>query len=61
MKSCPDCGCRVYNGHCVNCHEETYIDYQSQQNDEPTAFSKDFRDKVKEQKKEAREIRKNTN
>ena len=22
---CEDCGCKVYNGHCVNCHEEIYI------------------------------------
>ena len=22
---CPDCGCKVYNGACVNCHEEKYI------------------------------------
>lgn len=22
---CEDCGCRVYSGHCVNCHEDVYI------------------------------------
>lgn len=22
---CEDCGCKVYGGHCVNCHEETFI------------------------------------
>lgn len=22
---CEDCGCKVYSGHCVNCHEETFI------------------------------------
>lgn len=25
MKTCEDCGCRVYSGACVNCHEEVYI------------------------------------
>lgn len=25
MEYCEDCGCKVYNGHCVNCHEETFI------------------------------------
>lgn len=26
--TCEDCGCKVYNGHCVNCHEEIYIEEQ---------------------------------
>jgi hypothetical protein len=25
---CADCGSRVYNGHCTNCHEEIYIEQQ---------------------------------
>lgn len=25
MKTCEDCGCSVYNGHCTNCHEDVYI------------------------------------
>ena len=25
---CDDCGCKVYSGHCVNCHEETFIAQQ---------------------------------
>ena len=25
---CEDCGCKVYGGHCVNCHEETFIAQQ---------------------------------
>ena len=29
MKTCPDCGCRVYNLGCVNCNEEAYIEEQS--------------------------------
>ena len=24
-QSCENCGCRMYNGFCVNCDEETYI------------------------------------
>ena len=25
MNYCPDCGCKMYNGVCTNCHEEMYI------------------------------------
>ena len=25
MKTCEDCGCKVYSGNCVNCHEEIFI------------------------------------
>ncbi len=25
MKTCPDCGSRVYSKGCVNCNEEAYI------------------------------------
>lgn len=25
---CEDCGCKVFSGHCVNCHEETFIAQQ---------------------------------
>lgn len=25
MEYCEDCGCKVYNGRCTNCHEELYI------------------------------------
>lgn len=28
MKTCEDCGSRVYGGHCTNCHEETFIAQQ---------------------------------
>jgi hypothetical protein len=51
-----DCGCKVYNGHCVNCHEETYIAEQNYSNDEPIAFSQEFRDKLDKQKQEAKDI-----
>ncbi len=53
---CEDCGCKVYNGHCVNCHEETYIAEQNYGNDEPIAFSEDFNNKLKQQQKEAEEL-----
>ncbi len=56
MKTCEDCGCKVYSGHCVNCHEETYIAEQNYSNDEPIAFSDEFNKKVGEQKVKAKEI-----
>jgi len=28
MELCEDCGCKVYNGACSNCHEEIYIEQQ---------------------------------
>ena len=28
MSYCEDCGCKVYNGFCTNCHEEVYIEEQ---------------------------------
>lgn len=55
---CEDCGCKVYNGHCVNCHEETYIALQNASNDEPIAFSKEFTDKLVEQEQKAKAIKK---
>jgi hypothetical protein len=27
-KTCPDCGCRIYEYGCVNCNEEEYISMQ---------------------------------
>lgn len=32
---CEDCGCKVFSGHCTNCHEETYIAQQYRELDEP--------------------------
>ena len=57
MKTCEDCGCAVYNGHCVNCHEETYIAEQNYSNDEPIAFSNEFQKKLADQEIKAKEIR----
>ena len=56
MKYCEDCGSNVYNGHCVWCHEETYIAEQNYSNDEPIAFSEEFQEKLKQQVAEAKEI-----
>lgn len=28
MKTCEDCGCRVYSLGCVNCDEDAYIEQQ---------------------------------
>ena len=28
MKTCPDCGCRVYKLGCVNCDEAAYVEEQ---------------------------------
>ena len=46
---CEDCGCRVYGGNCVNCHEETFIYEQDSMNDVYVDFSPEFMEKVKEQ------------
>ena len=57
---CPNCGCKMYNGHCVNCHEETYIfqQYQEIEDDEwDEALSDEFVNKIIAQEKEAKEIR----
>jgi len=56
MKTCEDCGSKVYNGHCIWCHEETYIAEQNYSNDEPIAFSKEFCEKLEQQAEEAKEI-----
>ena len=57
-KSCENCGCRVYDGHCVNCHEEIFIAVQNTECDEPIVFSQEFQDKLDQQEKEAKKIRK---
>jgi hypothetical protein len=57
MSTCENCGCKVYNGHCVNCHEETYIAEQNAGNDEQICFSQEFDEKLVEQEVRAREIR----
>lgn len=46
---CDDCGCNVYNGHCVNCHEEVYIYEQHEELGFPIPLTKDFTNKVEQQ------------
>jgi len=60
---CENCGSKVYNGHCVNCHEETYIAEQNagmNNTEDMIVFSSEFTKKVKEQEKEAKEILENS-
>jgi len=49
MNRCEDCGCAVYNGHCVNCHEETFIAEQHFELGTWNACSEEFKNKVAEQ------------
>jgi hypothetical protein len=52
MKSyCENCGCAEYNGACVNCHEEIYIEDQYYENGDmpPDSILK----KTKDQRVEA--------
>ena len=49
--NCPDCGCKVYSGNCINCHEETFIYEQDSMNDVHVDFSPEFMEKVNEQAK----------
>ena len=48
----------MYNGACVNCHEETYIMEQIYSLYEPISVSQEFADKVEQQKIEIKENRK---
>lgn len=50
MGYCPDCGCKMYNGACVNCHEEVYIRDQYEELGMP--MSKEFEKKVEEKERE---------
>ena len=59
MNYCEDCGSKVYSGHCVNCHEETFIAQQNASNDDPISFSKEFNDKLAKQAKEAADLQTN--
>lgn len=39
MSHCLNCGCRVFRGLCVNCHEENYIEQQYNDLNLPTPKS----------------------
>ncbi|HXP51588.1 MAG TPA: hypothetical protein VN922_16645 [Bacteroidia bacterium] len=49
MNYCEDCGCAIYNGHCVNCHEEIYIYEQHAELGTLNTLSDEFIDKVMQQ------------
>lgn len=52
-KYCEDCGCKVFSGRCVNCHEELYIrDQYIELNMELPPEDSDFMRKVHEQEKQ---------
>lgn len=52
-KHCDDCGTKLSDGICPNCHEELFInDYQMPEFDIPV--SKKWAEKVKEQREEVR-------
>lgn len=44
MNYCPDCGCKMYNGACTNCHEEIYI--AEQYNELSMSMSPEFEEKI---------------
>lgn len=51
MKYCEDCGTRFSCNACPNCYEELYInDYQMPEH--PIPVSKEWRDKVEQQREE---------
>jgi len=53
MKYCENCGCKMYNGRCTNCHEELYIlDQYYELGWELPHGDSDFMKKVEEQRKE---------
>jgi hypothetical protein len=39
MKTCPDCGCRVYSLGCTNCNEEAYIEQQAMFDELPEEYA----------------------
>lgn len=52
MRTCENCGCRVYSNGCVNCNEELYIlEQYYEQNMELPSESTEFMQKVKQQEK----------
>ena len=46
MAYCPDCGCKMYNGVCTNCHEEMYI--AEQYNELDMQMPESFQHKLEE-------------
>lgn len=57
MKTCPDCGCKVYNMRCTWCHEELYIldQYNELDMDVPSSFMREAMECTERQKAYAKE------
>lgn len=60
MTNCNDCGCKVYNGACVNCDEAIYIAEQYDESnipfpDESTQF---YQEVVEAEKRQYKRLRK---
>lgn len=53
MSYCPDCGCKMYNGICTNCHEDLIIFDECLQYDIP--MSDEFLNSVDECRTRQRE------
>lgn len=54
-KHCDDCGCKVYDGRCLNCHEIEYIEDQYlEMGDLPP-------ESVRKEAEESRKLRKKNN
>lgn len=49
--NCENCGCKMYGGACVNCHEETLI-FEQWQDVEDSECSQEFVDEVQKQLKQ---------
>jgi len=52
MAHCENCGTKISNGLCPNCHEEAFI-YETQYEYLPDEISQDFQQKVDEQLQDA--------
>ena len=53
MTTCENCGCKTYEGRCVNCHEELNIlDQYYELGMEPPDEDSEFMQKVREQQEE---------
>ena len=52
MGYCEDCGCKMFNGFCTNCHEEVYIEEQYYDIGEAAPIS--IHEKAKEQREQVK-------
>lgn len=52
MKYCEDCGCKMYNGACINCHEEVFIAEQHRELGTYEQTGDWFKQRVEEQERQ---------